>query len=309
MGVATPRAGTSRQMSGTLGWLRPRLWPRPRAAEAGVKGPDAEGSALPPSAGGDGPADLGAAGPGALVLLGCTPTLPAAPRPERHGGTTPEDNRTLLRQAAQLPLVYRVPRGRVHRSEAGWTRDLSEGGIGLELPERLRKDTRLALRLGTALGVVWAEGEVVWVGLPTAPTGGTPHGIRLAEIHPTQQEKLSELLRALARAPHAASRLPLNLAVTCQPLHPGGPSLPGRTINVGRGGLALQFPAMLPPGTAVQLTLRPTRRPLRMEGVIAWVEPEDRRVPPDPLITHGLQFTGLDWALARTLGALLMEIG
>ena len=132
---------------------------------------------------------------------------------------------------------------------------------------------------------------------------------RLAEIHPTQQDKLQELLQALARAPHAASRLPLDLAVICQPLRPGEPSLPGRTLNMGRGGLGLLLPVALAPGTAVQLTLRPTRRPLRMEGVIAWVEPEDRRVPPDPLITHGLQFTGLDWALVRTLGALLMEIG
>jgi len=222
---------------------------------------------------------------------------------------TPEDNRKLLRQAAQLPLVYRVPGGRGHHSEAGWTRDLSEGGIGLELPERLRQHTWLALRLGTALGVVWAEGQVVWVGLPTTPTGGTPHGICLGEIHPTQQDRLQELLQALARAPHAASRLPLGLAVTCQPQHPGGLSLPGRTINVGRGGLGLLLPAALAPGTAVQLTLRPARHPLRVEGVIAWVEPENRRVPPEPLITHGLQFTGLDWALARTLGALLMEIG
>jgi hypothetical protein len=222
---------------------------------------------------------------------------------------TIEGNRKLLRHAVQLPLVYRVPRGRVHRSEAGWTRDLSVGGIGLELPERLRQHTRLALRLGTVLGVVWAQGEVMWVGFPTTSTGGTPHGIRLAEIHPTQQEKLQELLQALARAPHAASRLPLDLAVTCQPLRPGGPSLPGRTINVGRGGLGLQLPGVLAPGTAVHLTLRPTRRPLRVEGVIAWVQPEWRRLPPEPLITHGLQFTGLDWALARTLGALLMEVG
>jgi PilZ domain len=223
--------------------------------------------------------------------------------------TMPEDNRKLLRHAVQLPLVYRVPRGRVHHSEAGWTRDLSEGGIGLELPERLRQHTRLALRLGTALGVVWAEGEVVWVGLPSLPTGGTLHGIRLAEIHPAQQEKLEELLRALARAPHAASRLPLDLEVTCQPLEPVGPSLPGRTINVGRGGLGLLLPTALAPGTAVQLTLRPARHPLRVEGVIAWVEPEGRRLPPDTLIIHGLQFTALDWALARTLGALLMEVG
>jgi hypothetical protein len=221
---------------------------------------------------------------------------------------TAEDNRTLLRQAAQLPLVYRVPGGRGHQSETGWTRDLSAGGIGLELPERLQKATRLTLRLGTALGVVRAEGQVVWVGLPTAPTGGTPHGILLTEIHPTHKNVLQELLRTLARAPHAASRLPLDLAVTCQPPRPEGRSLPGRTINVGRGGLALQLPIALAPGAEVALTLHAARQPLTVEAVIAWVEAETRRRPQGP-ITHGLQFTGLDWALARTLGALLVEIG
>ena len=221
---------------------------------------------------------------------------------------TAEDNRKLLRQAAQLPLVYRVPGGRGRHSEAGWTRDLSAGGIGLELPERLRKNTRLALRLGTALGTVQAEGQVVWVGLPTAPTGGTPHGVLLAEIHPTHKDLLQELLGALALAPHAASRLPLDIAVTCQQPRPDGPSLTGRTINVGRGGLALQLPDVVAPGTAVRLTLRTARHPLTVEGVIAWVEAEGRRLPQGP-ITHGLQFSGLDWALARTLGALLMEIG
>jgi len=128
---------------------------------------------------------------------------------------TIEDNRKLLRHAVQLPLVYRAPRGRAHRSEAGWTRDLSEGGLGLELPERLRQNTRLALRLGTALGVVWAEGQVMWVGLPTTPTGGTPHGISLAEIHPTQQEKAGFPWTS----PSSASR--------CSPgglAFPGGPS-------------------------------------------------------------------------------------
>ena len=219
-----------------------------------------------------------------------------------------EENRALVRHAVQLPLVYRLPGAGGRHAEAGWTQDLSAGGIGLELPERLRKDTRLTLRLGTALGVVRAEGQVVWVGLPTTPTGGTPHGILLTEIHPTHNELLQELLGALALAPHAASRLPLELPVHCQVTPPAGPPLPGRTLNVGRGGLAVQLPVALEAGAEVALTLHAAREPLRFEAVIAWVEAADRRLP-HGLITHGLQFTGLDWALARTLGALLMEIG
>ncbi len=218
-----------------------------------------------------------------------------------------EENRKLVRHAVQLPLVYQLPGGRGHHAEAGWTQDLSAGGLGIELPERLPKDARLTLRLGTALGPVRAEGQVMWVGLPIRPTGGTPHGIALTELHPTHEALLQELLGALALAPHAANRLPLDIAVTCQPLPPGGPTLPGRTLNVGRGGLAVQLPVALEAGAEVALTLHAARQPLTVEAVIAWVEAESRRLPTG-LITHGLQFTGLDWALAHTLGALLMEL-
>jgi hypothetical protein len=216
--------------------------------------------------------------------------------------------RKLVRHAVQLPLVYRQSGGPGHHAETGWTRDLSAGGMGLELPERLRTATPLSLRLGTALGIVRAEGQIVWAGLPSTPTGGTPHGLLLTEIPPPHRARLQELLRALARAPHAASRLPLDLAVTCQVKAPAGPALPGRTLNVGRGGLAVQLPVALAPGTVVALTLPAAHPPLTVEAVIAWVAAEPQRLPPGP-IPHGLQFTGLDWALARTLGALLAEIG
>ena len=219
-----------------------------------------------------------------------------------------EENRELVRHAVQLPLVYRLPGARGHHAETGWTQDLSAGGLGLELPERLPKDARLTLRLGTALGPLRAEGQVAWVGLPTTPRGGTPHGITLTELPPTHQALLQELLHALALAPHAASRLPLELPVLCQVRPLVGPALPGCTLNVGRGGLAVQLPAALAPGTEVALTLQAARHPLTVEAVIAWVQAENRRLPTGP-ITHGLQFTGLDWALARTLGALLVEIG
>ena len=219
-----------------------------------------------------------------------------------------EEHRKLVRHAAQLPLVYRLPGGRGHHAEAGWTHDLSAGGLGVELPERLPKDARFTLRLGTALGPVRAEGQVIWAGLPTTPTGGTPHGISLTELPPSHQALLQELLHAFALAPHAASRLPLELPVHCQGTPPAGPTLPGRTLNVGRGGLAVQLPTVLAVGTEVALTFPAARQPLTVEAVIAWVQAENRRLPTGP-ITHGLQFTGLDWALARPLGALLMEIG
>jgi hypothetical protein len=218
-----------------------------------------------------------------------------------------KDQRQVVRHAVQLPLLYRLPGAGDHPGGAGWTRDLSTGGLGVELPARLRRGTALTLRLKTALGPVRAAGQVRWAGLPTLATGGTPHGIAFTELHPTHEALLEELLHALSLAPHAASRLHLALPVHCQAKAPAGPPLAGQTLNVGRGGLAVQLPSALAVGAEVALTFPTTHPWLSVEAVIAWVEAEGGRRPPGP-ITHGLQFTGLDWTLAQTLGALLMEI-
>jgi hypothetical protein len=202
--------------------------------------------------------------------------------------------------------MYRVPGAHTAHLEAGWTRDVSEGGIGLELPERLRTDTTLELRVRTTRGSVRAEGQVLWVGLPTSSTGGTPHGLAFRGVHPSDVETLQTLVAALQMMSHAGSRLPLDLAVSCQPS--GAPELPlsGRTLNVSRGGLALRLPAIVSPRTQVRLTLHTARQPLAVEGVVAWVEPESRRQP-GVLVPHGVQFTALDWSLALTLGAILVD--
>jgi hypothetical protein len=71
--------------------------------------------------------------------------------------------------------------------------------------------------------------------------------------------------------------------------------------------LALQLPAVVSPRTEVRLTLHTTREQLAVEGVVAWVEPESRRRP-GALIAHGVQFTALDWSLALTLGAILIDL-
>jgi hypothetical protein len=216
------------------------------------------------------------------------------------------EQRGSLRHAVQLPIVYRVPGAHTAHLEAGWTRDLSEGGIGLELPERLRTDTMLEMRVRTTRGSVRVEAQVLWVGLPTTSTGGTPHGLAFKGVHPSDVDTLQALLAALRNMSHAGSRLPLDLAVACRPSPAPGVPLGGRTLNVSRGGLALQLPAIVPARTEVSLTLHTTREQLAVEGVVAWVEPESRRRP-GALIAHGVQFTALDWSLALTLGAILID--
>ena len=216
------------------------------------------------------------------------------------------EQRASLRQAVQLPIVYRVPGARTTHLEAGWTRDVSEGGIGLELPERLQTDTMVDLRVRTTRGSVRIEGQVLWVGLPTTSTGGTPHGLAFRGVHPSDAETLQVLLAALQKMSHAGSRLPLDLAVSCEPCSAPSPSLDGRTLNVSRGGMALQLPTIVVPRTELRLTLHTTRQRLAVEGVVAWVEPESRRQP-GALIAHGVQFTALDWSLALTLGAILVD--
>jgi hypothetical protein len=221
--------------------------------------------------------------------------------------TEKEEQRGSPRHAVQLPIVYRVPGAHTAHLEAGWTRDVSEGGIGLELPERFHTDTMLELRVRTTLGSVRVEGQILWVGLPTASTGGTPHGLAFRGVHPSDVNTLQALLAALQKMSHAGSRLPLDLGVSCQSSPAPSFPLSGRTLNVSRGGLALQLPAVVSPRTEVRLTLHTTREQLAVEGVVAWVEPESRRRP-GALIAHGVQFTALDWSLALTLGAILIDL-
>jgi len=213
----------------------------------------------------------------------------------------------LPRYPIQLPFLHRIIGPPATAAGVGWTRNLSEGGACLEVAEAIPPETPLRLRLQTERGAIEADAEVVWVRAPDPSSGVGPHGVAFTQIAAEQLHALRELLRSKKDARHAGVRVPLDLAVTCQLLGgESGFSLEGRTGDLGRGGLMLRLPRVLPVETRLKVTLHAPAELLTVEGSIVWVKPPEQRGPWE-LIGHGLRFTGLDESLSQSLGTLLAE--
>lgn len=109
---------------------------------------------------------------------------------------TPIDRRQSYRTEAALPVKCRrpsYPNGRMNR-----TTDISEGGIGLRLPEQLDTATPLVdleIYLSEGEEPFRAKGEVVWQGtdLRIAPDSSSI-GIRFIHVVPVDQRRLTHFL-------------------------------------------------------------------------------------------------------------------
>ncbi|MEK7206210.1 MAG: PilZ domain-containing protein [candidate division NC10 bacterium] len=216
------------------------------------------------------------------------------------------DPRLHLRYSIHLPLVHRAKSRSAISAGMGWTRNLSEAGACLELSDRLQPKDPVRLRLQTEQGAIEVEARVIWTGEPDTPAGCIPHGVVFIKVAPDQRQTLRGLLRSMGPVRHAGTRLPLDVSVTCRRKDREGPSFPGRTGNIGRGGLLLQLSKALPPGTPLEVTLHTAEELLTVQGTIAWSDPPQRRNPGGP-IRHGFRFTALDQAVSLLLGFLLSD--
>lgn len=216
--------------------------------------------------------------------------------------------RRFPRYAIQLPLLYTRATPAPGRIAVGWTRDLSEGGACAELAERLRPQTPLRIRIRTDGGAIEGEAKVTWVGEPGSNDGGVPHGMAFSQISVEQHQALRDLVCRRGVRGHAGVRLPLEIAVICQPKgQRARKPVQGSTGDISRGGILLLLPEILPPGAAVELAMLTINGPLTAEAVIVWVEsPGGRAVGPP--FRHGLQFTALSWTTTQSLGRLLAEM-
>jgi hypothetical protein len=215
------------------------------------------------------------------------------------------EKRQFARYMIQLPLLHKAGEPSPSAVGVGWTKNLSQAGACIELAERLHKRTPLHARLQTDRGTIHVEAQVIWVGDP-APRGGILHGVAFVEVAPEHDQALHALILSQGEVRQAGVRLPLELAVTCQPK--GQPDLPvqGQTGNLSRGGLLVHLPLTLPLDTVVDLTLHTPYGPLKAEGAVVWVDPPDRRIAGEP-IRHGLRFTALGWSTTLSLGLVLAE--
>jgi hypothetical protein len=188
----------------------------------------------------------------------------------------------------------------------GWTRDLSERGVCIELTQRLRPRQSVRIRIQTDGGPIDVEGTVAWTGGTSTLQGGIPHGVEFADVAADQLMALKELLLRKGDARQAGIRLPLEVGVTCCPHGGSSRSLEGTTGDISQGGMLLVLRERLEPGTTLSLTLRTQSGPLTAEGTVIWAEPDDAQAG-DAAIRHGIRFTALGWSTSLSLGLVLAE--
>ena len=214
--------------------------------------------------------------------------------------------RRFSRYTVHLSLLYGVTAPADPRVGVGWTLELSEGGACVELAERLVPQTPLRLCFQTTGQAIEVKGRIIWAGEPDLP-GGICHGVAFTQIAPDHLHALRDLLRSPGPDRRGGVRFQLDLAVTCQRNGQAGPPLCGRTQDISYEGLLLLLPQVLPPGTALAVTLQTPTEPLTMEGQIVWVEPPDIWTPGQP-IAHGFQVTSRSRSSTRALVPLLTEL-
>lgn len=216
------------------------------------------------------------------------------------------DRRRFARYLIRLPVLHKTKGPAPAKTLVGWTRNLGERGICVDLTEPLAPRTLLRVILQTDRGPIEAEGQVVWAGEPASPGEAVPHGITFEQIARDGELTLRDLLLSKGEKRQAGVRLPLDLPVSCQPKDQGGDPVQGQTGNMSRGGLLLRLSKAIRPHTLLKLTLHTPQGPVTAEGEIVWVEPPERRTPGEP-IAHGLRFTVLGWSTSLSLGLYLVE--
>jgi len=211
------------------------------------------------------------------------------------------------RYVIQLPFLHKtVAPAPVRASGVGWTRNLSEGGACVEVAEGLWLQVPLHLILRTDRGGIEVSAQVVWIGEPSRTGGGIQHGLTFTQLLPDQLRALRELIQSKGQVQNAGVRVPLETPVTCLPTHTRRPTLQGLTADISRGGLLLLLPEVIAPGSTMDVTLQTPNGPLKVEGVVAWVEPPGGQAVGPPF-RHGFQFTTLRWSTSLSLGLFLAE--
>jgi c-di-GMP-binding flagellar brake protein YcgR len=216
-----------------------------------------------------------------------------------------ENRRKHIRHPLVLSIVYqRTDEGKTERG-VGWTRNLSEGGACLELPDPLPEATPLRVALQTDQGSLWMDAEVVWAGRAEDAAEGVAHGIAFVQVTARQAQALAGLVDRLGQLKDVAVRVPLRRAVACQLAGTPEPPLRGLTGDVSRRGLSLSLPQRLPEASDVEVTLPTPDGPLTVRAKVTWVDAKEGN--PGERVRHGLEFTRLDWTDELTLGLLLAE--
>jgi PilZ domain-containing protein len=205
-----------------------------------------------------------------------------------------------------LALAYTTTSegAQIPEAGSGWTRNLSETGACLELPEALAPGTPLSLVLRTEGDRLTLAARVGWVAHPSLPEGRTLHGIIFPQLTPDQRQGLQALLRREGDWEARVNRIPAALSAQCRIIGAPGTPLSGWTGDLSQEGCSLLLPDRLPVGTRVEVTLVAPRGDFTAEALVVWAEALERGRP-GHLTRHGVRFTNPTLLRDLLIGFLL----
>ncbi|HTU02144.1 MAG TPA: PilZ domain-containing protein [Candidatus Sulfotelmatobacter sp.] len=184
----------------------------------------------------------------------------------------------------------------------GWTRNLSESGACVELPERLQPGVRITLDFQTEGGPMRMVGMIIWTDPSSQPGAGSLHGLQFSAAS-DDRERLRGWIHS---RPGPPARIVASLPAQCRRLDGVSPVLEGWTSDLGAGGCALFLPEPLPVGTLMDVFLTTPAGEVPTQGVVVWEG--GRRAAPGKLIEHGFRFTKLPAEREGLLGEVLDAI-
>ncbi|MBI3002052.1 MAG: PilZ domain-containing protein [candidate division NC10 bacterium] len=199
------------------------------------------------------------------------------------------------RFALAVPVWITVQEGegalRPRRLE-GQTANVSEGGVALDLPDRLPPWTPLALEVEAEEGRVRLDVLVVWAAEPRAGGAAVRHGCVILGMNPGERETWRRMLRRFGyqRAyTRRHPRYPLITPVHCM-VEAAPTALEGVAENLSESGLLARLPVPLAVGAPVRVGLRVGGTTVERQARVIWVlgatGDDGRRVH-----RHGLEFT------------------
>lgn len=211
------------------------------------------------------------------------------------------ENREHPRFALRMPVFCESSAVPGYRT-VGLTRNVSRGGLLLEVPDLLAPGTPTSILVNPKGQNARSEAVVVW----TAPDTPGRMGLKFTKWAGADHRVWDELLAFQAGStPRSSLRIPIDLEVAC--LIPPDTRLPGRARNISDGGLMVTLPQPLDPRTRV-VVATPTGLTLPLmesETEVMWA----RSPAGEEGVLHGLRFTKDDIDKEFFLiGALLQEL-
>jgi hypothetical protein len=156
-------------------------------------------------------------------------------------------------------------------------------------------------------GNVVLPAEVVWVGHPRRPSGGTMHGVTFLQLTADQREAIQSLIRNRGRLRSRAARIPAALPTECRPLGAAGEPVQGWTGDLSWEGCSVLLPDRFPVGTLMEVTLTTPRGDVSAKATVVWVDPAER-AQTRQLARHGVRFAQVSWTREHALDLVLDRI-